>query len=64
MEAMNKLYERVMNGASVSNASMDKLCDWLDQNINDGYLTENNDKVELFEQMKKDLNDCVGYLWR
>ena len=59
---MNKLYERVMNGASVSNASMDKLCDWLDQNINDGYLTENNDKVELFEQMKKDLNDCVGYL--
>jgi hypothetical protein len=61
---MNKLYERVMNGASVSNASMDKLCDWLDQNINDGYLTENNDKVELFEQMKKDLNNCVGYLWR
>jgi hypothetical protein len=61
---MNKLYERVMNGAAVSNASMDKLCDWLDQNINDGYLTENNDKVELFEQMKKDLNNCVGYLWR
>jgi len=61
---MEKLYERVMNGASVSEPTMNKLCDWLDSNINDGFLTEDDDKVELYEKMKKDLNDCVGYLWR
>ena len=61
---MNKLYERVMNGAAVSQSTMNKLCDWLDSNINDGYLTEDDDKIELYETMKDNLNDCVGYLWR
>lgn len=61
---MKKLYEKVMNGAVVSQSAMNKLCDWLDSNINDGYLTEDDDKVELYETMKDNLNDCVGYLWR
>lgn len=61
---MNKLYEKVMNGATVNESTMNRLCDWLDSNINDGYLTEDYDKVELYENMKNNLNDCVGYLWR
>lgn len=61
---MNKLFEKVMNGAKVSNKAMRKLCEWLDSQINDAYLTENDDKVEMYEKMKDDLNECVGYLWR
>ena len=61
---MNKLYEKVMNGANVSEKTMSKLCDWIDSNINDGFLTEDYDKVEMYEKMKTDLNECVGYLWR
>ena len=61
---MNKLYEKVMNGANVSEKTMSKLCDWLDSNINDGFLTEDYEKVETYEKMKYNLNECVGYLWR
>ena len=61
---MNKLYEKIMNGANVSKKAMSELCDWLDSNINDGYLTEDDAKVEKYEKMKKDLNEYVGYLWR
>ena len=61
---MNKLYEKVMNGANVSEKTMSKLCNWIDSNINDGFLTEDDAKVEMYEKMKADLNECVGYLWR
>ena len=61
---MNKLYEKIMNGANVSKKTMSELCDWLDSNINDGYLTEDEAKVEKYEKMKKDLNECIDYLWR
>ena len=61
---MNKLFEKVMNGANVSNKTMRKLCEWLDSQINDGFLTEDDTKVEMYEKMKDDLNECVGYLWR
>ena len=61
---MNKLYEKIMNGANVSKKTMSELCDWLDSNINDGYLTEDDAKVEKYEKMKKDLNECIDYLWR
>ena len=61
---MNKLYEKVMNGANVSEKTMSKLCNWIDSNINNGYLTEDDAKVEMYEKMKADLNECVGYLWR
>ena len=61
---MNKLYEKVMNGVNVNEKTMSKLCDWLDSNINDGYLTEDDAKVEKYEKMKNDLNEYVGYLWR
>ena len=61
---MNKLYEKVMNGANVSEKAMSKLCEWIDSQINDGYLTEDDAKVEKYEKMKADLNECVGYLWR
>lgn len=61
---MNKLYEKVMNGANVSEKTMSKLCDWLDSNINDGFLTEDYEKVDMYEKMKCNLNECVGYLWR
>lgn len=61
---MNKLYEKVMNGANVSEKTMSKLCDWLDSNINDGFLTEDYEKVDMYEKMKHNLNECVGYLWR
>ena len=60
---MNKLYEKVMNGANVSKKAMNELCDWIDSNINDGYLAEDDVKVEKYEKMKKDLNEYVGYLW-
>lgn len=53
-----------MNGAKVSNKTMRKLCEWLDSQINDGFLTEDDAKVEMYEKMKDDLNECVGYLWR
>ena len=61
---MNKLYEKIMNGENVNKKTMNKLCDWIDSNINDGYLTEDNAKVEKYEKMKNDLNEYVGYLWR
>ena len=61
---MNKIFEKVMNGAKVSNKTMRKLCEWLDSQINDGFLTEDDAKVEMYEKMKDDLNECVGYLWR
>ena len=61
---MNKLYEKIMNGANVSKKAMGELCDWLDSNINDGYLTEDDAKVEKYEKMKKNLNEYVGYLWK
>ena len=61
---MNKIFEKVMNGANVSNKTMRKLCEWLDSQINDAYLTEDDTKVEMYENMKDDLNECVGYLWR
>ena len=61
---MNKLYEKVMNGANVSEKTMSKLCNWIDSNINDGFLTEDDAKIEMYEKMKADLNECVGYLWR
>ena len=61
---MNKLYETIMNGANVSKKAMGELCDWLDSNINDGYLTEDDAKVEKYEKMKKNLNEYVGYLWK
>ena len=61
---MNKLYEKIMNGANVSKKTMSELYDWLDSNINDGYLTEDDAKVEKYEKIKKDLNEYVGYLWR
>ena len=61
---MNKLYEKVMNGANVSKKTMNELCDWIDSSINDGYLTEDDAKVEKYEKMKNDLNEYVGYLWR
>ena len=61
---MNKLYEKIMNGANVSEKTMSKLCNWIDSNINDGFLTEDDAKVEMYEKMKADLNECVGYLWR
>ena len=44
--------------------TMSKLCNWIDSNINDGYLTEDDAKIEKYEKMKADLNECVGYLWR
>ena len=53
-----------MNGENVNKKTMNKLCDWIDSNINDGYLTEDNAKVEKYEKMKNDLNEYVGYLWR
>lgn len=61
---METLYEKVMNGENVSEKTMSKLCDWIDSNINDGYLTEDDAKVGRFEKMKNDLNEYVGYLWR
>ena len=61
---MNKLYEKIMNGTNVSKKTMREHWDWLDSNINDGYLTEDDAKVEKYEKMKKDLNEYVGYLWR
>ena len=61
---MEKLYEKVMNGANVSEKTMSKLCNWIDSNINDGFLTEDDAKVEMYEKMKNNLNECVGYLWR
>ena len=51
---MNKLYEKVMNGDNVSEKIMSKLCDWIDSNINDGFLTEDDAKVEMYEKMKDD----------
>ena len=53
-----------MNGANVSEKTMSKLCNWIDSNINDGFLTEDDAKIEKYEKMKADLNECVGYLWR
>ena len=53
-----------MNGANVSKKTMNKLCVWIDSNINDGYLTEDDEKIGKFEKMKHDLNEYVGYLWR
>lgn len=61
---MNKLYEKVMNGANVSKKTMNKLCDWIDSSINDDYLTEDDAKVDKYEKMKNDLNEYVCYLWR
>ena len=61
---MNKLYEKIMNGENVGKKTMNKLCDWIDSNINDGYLTEDDAKVEKYEKIKNDLNEYVGYLWR
>lgn len=61
---MEKLYERVMNGAKVSDKTLSRLADWLDSKITDYFLTEDWEKVEMYEMMKKDLNDYVGYLWR
>lgn len=61
---MNKLFEKIMNGANVSEKTMSKLCNWIDSNINDGFLTEDDAKIEKYEKMKADLNECVGYLWR
>ena len=61
---MDKLYEKIMNGANVSKKTMSELCDWIDSNINDGYLTEDDVKVEKYETMKNNLNEYVGYLWR
>lgn len=61
---MEKIYEKVMNGENVSKKAMNKLCDWIDSSINDGYLTEDDAKVEKYEKMKNDLNEYVGYLWR
>lgn len=61
---MEKIYEKVMNGGFVSEKTMNKLCDWIDSNINDGYLTENDVKIEMYEKIKHDLNEYVGYLWR
>lgn len=56
---MNKLYEKIMNGANVNEKTMNKLCDWIDSNINDDYLTENDAKVEKYEKMKNDLNNTL-----
>lgn len=60
---MNKLYERVMNGVDVDDSTLSRLFDWLDSNINDGMLTDDMDKVELYEMMKKDLKKYIGFLW-
>lgn len=60
---MNKLYERVMNGIVVDDSTLSRLFDWLDSNINDGMLTDDMDKVELYEMMKNDLKNYLGGLW-
>ena len=57
---LNAKDEKVMNGTNVGKKTINKLCDWIDSNINDGYLTEDDAKVEKYEKIKTYISNLIA----
>lgn len=56
---MEKLYEKIMNGYVASAATIDKLFDYLDNQIHEYGLLEDDEKQEEYIRMRGDLEEYL-----